>query len=197
MTGAPGDAGSGWLAEAVGHYRAAGFFADQHELSVAELAEDLDQEHYDQWGEPLPPPDAPPVLREILVMEKDRVRSLWADLEADVGAGNDAYVTFLAQLAEISLGSFRPEQLKERWRGNPSRPKVSFVFGRLGRALHPEVHDDWLDISALSSVNSLLGEQRRRFYTLSPGDQTVLIVALTDQERSLIESTRGVQLTGW
>lgn len=185
-------AGPSWLIGAVRDYRAAGFFAEHRASSDEELAGELAGEHGDEWGEELPPPDAPPVLREILILEKDRLRTWWLDPEADAVAGNDSYVTLLDRLGELSGGSFRPEGAEESWGGDPLRPTVTFSFEGRERELRPEVRGDWIDLRVLAAINQLLADDQRRFYTLTPDDQTALVLALTTEERSLIEATRGV-----
>jgi hypothetical protein len=183
-----------WLIEAIRTYRAAGFFSEYEELSDEELAERLQDEHRARWGEVLSPtPDHPPTA-EILVMSKDPRRTWWEDTEADVLPGNQAYERVLEQWAGISLGSFRPDRVAERW-SSPSGPvTVEVLAGDERLELQPRVREEWLDMGILEPVNETLERlgALRRFATLDPGDQTAFVTSLSDDERQRIESDRGV-----
>jgi hypothetical protein len=183
-----------WLVEALRTYRAAGFFRQYEALGDEELADRLQAEHREQWGEDLGPiPDHPP-LAEILVMSKDPERSWWEDTEADVLPGNRVYERVLEQWAAISLGSFPPDRIAERW-SSPSGPvTVEVLAGAERLELRPRVREDWLDMGIVEPLNQMLERlgAPRRFATLDPGDQTAFLTCLSEEERRRIESDRGV-----
>lgn len=184
----------GWLVEAVRVYRAAGFFRRYEALRDDELAGRLEAEHLEQWSEALGPTPEHPPLAEILVMSKDPERAWWEDTEADVLPGNRVYERVLGQWADISLGSFRPDRVAERWT-SPSGPVIVEVIAGTERLeLHPRVRGDWLDMGILGPLNEMLDRlgAPRRFATLDPGDQTAFVTCLSDAERRRIESDRGV-----
>jgi hypothetical protein len=184
----------GWLVEAARTYRAAGFFGEYAELSDEELAARLQEAHRERWGEALGPTPEHPPLAEILVMANDPRRTWWEDTEDDVLPGNQAYERVLAQWADISLGSFHPDRVAERWT-SPSGPvTLEVLAGKERLELQPRVREEWLDMGIVEQVNEMLQrlDSPRRFTTLDPGDQTAFVTCLSDDERRRIESDRGV-----
>ena len=185
-------AGEDWLQQAVGFYRGLGFFASEAGFSNSELAHRLFEEHRDEWGEPVPPPVSLPPLGDILVMSKDVTRTLWLDLECGALPGNNVYADVVQQLAAISLGTFAPTKIDERWAEDGSAVTVSFYLDGVTREIKARGRGDWFDATAIAAVNELLGAAPRRFCALSPGDQTIVIVSLTAEDRSALAS-RGVE----
>jgi hypothetical protein len=186
-----------WLVAALRTYRAAGFFADRADLSDAALAELLQEEHEEEWAERLGPDPDMPVLAEVRLLAYDRARTWWQDLEADVLPGNDEYVRVLNEWAAISGGAFHPHRVTERWAAPAGPVTVDVETGGRRWQLRPAVRDDWLDLDVLGGLNMVLAETRsaRRFVTLSPGDQTALVTAVTPDERERIERERGLRFT--
>jgi hypothetical protein len=187
--------GEDWLVEAIRTYRAAGFFQRYEALGDEELAARLQAEHREQWREDLGPTPEHPPLAEILVMSKDPERAWWEDTEADVLPGNRVYERVLGQWASISVGSFRPDRIAERW-SSPSGPvTVEVLAGAERLELRPRVREDWLDMGIIEPLNDMLERlgAPRRFATLDPGDQTAFVTCLSDAERQRIESDRGVR----
>jgi hypothetical protein len=186
-----------WLVAALRTYRAAGFFADRSDLPDAALAELLQEEHEDEWAERLGPDPDMPALAEVRLLAYDRARTWWRDLEADVAPGNDVYVRVLNEWAAISGGAFHLDRVTERWAAPAGPIAVDVETGGRRWELRPAMRDDWLDLDVVNGLNGLLAElgSPRRFVTLSPGDQTALVTALTPAERERIERERGIRFT--
>ncbi|MPZ68070.1 MAG: hypothetical protein GEU71_00885 [Actinobacteria bacterium] len=181
--------GEDWLGDAVSFYRGLGFFSAFPDLSDSELADRLVAEHSEEWDEPLPPPVSLPPLADILVMTKDQERTLWLDLECDALPGNDVYAETVAKLGAISAGAFGPTNIEESWTEDGAT--VTFEFGGTRHELNTHSRGDWFDAALIARVNTVLGDSPRRFHVLTLGDQTIVIVALTDEERSAL-GRRGV-----
>jgi hypothetical protein len=176
----------------VAFYRGLGFFAALRDLSDRDLAERLAARHEDEWDEPLPPPASLPPMPDILVMTKDPDRAWWLDLECDALPANDVYVDALRRLERISNGKFAPEDPQEIWEADESHATVSFALGATRHEIPVRSGDGWFDAALVSRVNDLIAGNRGAFCVVTPGDQTVVILYLTDEERTLLAG-RGVE----
>ncbi len=172
-------------------YRGLGFFAAWSDLSDPEAAERLAADHAREWDEPLPPAVSLPPMPDVLVMTKDPDRAWWLDLECDALPGNDVYVEALQRLARISRGAFDPADPREEWHDDGSHATVSFSLGGLGHEVEVRSGDGWFDAGLVARVNDLLGGSGGRFCAVSPGDQTLVILFLSDDERERLAG-RGV-----
>lgn len=181
-----------WLEEAVGFYRSLGFFARSEGKPGTALAKELFEEHLTTWGEPLPPAVSIPPLPEVLVMSKDPDRAWWLDLECDAVPGNKAYLDALDRLAQISQGTFLPTDATEEWSDDGTRAVVSFDLGGIRHEVTAGARDDWFDVAFIGQLNAIVAVSGRRFCALSPGDQTILVVMLDDEERAALRERRGV-----
>jgi hypothetical protein len=183
-----------WLETALRTYTANGFFKGRAG-SIEELAADLNQQHHERWGEDLGPLPGQPQLSEVLVLSYDSDRTWWQDTEADVCDGNGVYAEVLEQWAAISLGSFRPARVAERWATADGPIAVTLELDGRPRSLAPRVLDDYLDMGILASIDGWLAESRaaRRAATLETGDQTAFVTFLTAEERSRIQADRGIR----
>jgi hypothetical protein len=183
---------SSWLEETVRFYRGLGFFASAGDLPDAELAETLAAEHRETFGEPLPPAVSTPPLPDLLVMAKDPDRAWWLDLECEAVPGADVYVDAIERLALISAGRFLPSDVTEEWAGDGSRAEVGFALGDERHSITVRRRDDWFDTRLIGEINAILGPDGARFHGLSPGDQTLLVVMLTDGELAALRSQRAL-----
>jgi hypothetical protein len=165
-----------------------GLFADREGVSDAELAAEIDEHIEALWGPELAIDDP---FRDLAVAEQDAARVLWIDLEADVGEGNEIYVSTLDQLQGISAGAFEPSAEEERWAGTGGPVTVAFDLGGSRHELTPADLEDWIDPGILIAINALIADTGRRFELYRAFDQTALVMALTDAER------QGLEARGW
>jgi hypothetical protein len=185
-----------WLLAAVPTYRAAGFFAQHEFLSDRELAEWLDAEYWETWGTSLASSALEPAQREIELLCLDVERTWHDDREADVCEENQAYAEVLRNWAEISLGTFNPETISERWTGPAESIRVDLSIDGEVHQLRPRAMGEYLDVDGLArQLNSVLAHLRapRRVATLETDDQSAFVTFLSPEERQLIESARGLQ----
>lgn len=173
------------LVERVAALREIGLFADRAGVTDADLARELEASLLETWGEVLATDD--PYL-ELLVADQDAARVWWNDLEADVIAGNDVYLRTLMGWAAISVGAFSPEAVVETWAGEEGPVEVTFEADGDTHVLTPAYIEDWIDPGILVPINELIAESGRRFELYKAFDQTALVLALTDGERSALEA---------
>jgi hypothetical protein len=176
--------GEGTIAERVARLRAAGVFADRTTLTDEQLAADLEAAIVAMWGD-VPPDDG---SLELLVAEQDPTRVWWRDLEADVGAGGGVYAATLAEWAAISAGAFTPTEITETWASEEGPVSVSFESGGSTHVLEPEYLEDWIDPRILEPINQLIAPSGRQFRMVKAFDQSAFVMALTEEERSVLEA---------
>jgi hypothetical protein len=170
--------------ERVAALRDIGLFADRAGVSDAELAVEVDERITALWGPDLPVDDP---FRDLAVAEQDAARVLWIDLEADVTEDNQIYVATLDQLEAISAGAFAPVGATESWDSGTGPVTVSFDLDGARHQLQPAYLEDWIDPGILVGVNALIGDGGRRFELYRAFDQTAMVLALTDAERTALE----------
>ena len=164
--------------------REIGLFAGEVDVPDTELAAEIDDAIEEQWGTDLAPDDP---LRDLAVAEQDLDRVLWMDLEADVVAENEVYVTVLADLGSISVGAFAPSDVVETWAGEAGPISVAFEMGGARHEIRPGYLEDWVDPMILVPINELIADTGRRFESYKAFDQTAFVMALTDAERQALE----------
>lgn len=173
------------VAERVAALRAIGLFADRVSSSDADLASEVEAGMAETFGAA---EDVPPDILDLAVVEQDRARVWWRDLEADVVDGNDVYVQTLGEWADISAGAFAPSDVVESWDGSEGPVRVEFAHGGATHELLPAYLEDWIDPGILVRINEVIAGSGRRFDMYKAFDQTALVMALTDAERRALEA---------
>lgn len=173
------------LVDRVAALRRIGLFADRAGVSDAEVAAEVEASVLETWGEPIANDDP---FVDLLVAEQDAARVWWRDLEADVSEANNVYVDALRGWADISVGAFSPEGVVETWAGEEGPIEVTFEVDGATHTLTPAYIEDWIDPGILVPINELIAESGRRFELYKAFDQTALVLALTDEERSAFEA---------
>ena len=176
--------------EVVGFYRELGFFQDRPSETVPETARRLADRFKAEWGKS-PNPNALGFDKVLLTYDEDRV---WADdPEADVGCGNEVYVRVLPQWSFISLGCFRPTDIREVWHSQKGPVEVLFQLEGQQVKLSPKYLDDYIDIEGvLTQINRLIAHTGRRFECLADVNfATVFLINEADRERLI--SVRGLE----
>ncbi|WP_139490455.1 hypothetical protein [Brevibacillus dissolubilis] len=180
-----------WLLDFIHFYRNMGFFSYYYDLADRELVNILKLLYADEYRRQIRLKHASTDL-DMLVLDEVRV---WTDdLEADVGPGEQVYVSTLYRWAEISQGEFHPTEIIETWDGEEGPITIEFTLHGVRHTITPKYLEDWMDIETLiDSVNALITDTGRQFVWHSDG-QAAVVLLLTQEERERMERERGVQL---
>ena len=103
--------------------------------------------------------------------------------------GNDAYVSSLEALANITRGIFKPENIKETWDGPDGPIRITFDFEGQNRELKVETWDGAFDFKILLQLNGLLAKTEYRF-EMAPMDNILFVTVLKAEEKSALERER-------
>ena len=128
---------------------------------------------------------------DLFFLSLDPTRSLYSvmDFGDYLAPGNDAYVSSLEALANISRGTFNPENLKETW-DTPEGPiRLSFDFAGRKRELKMDLWGGAFDFRILLQLNSLLSGTEYRF-EMAPMDEILFVTVLKAEEKSNMERDR-------
>lgn len=176
------------VADRVSALRAIGFFVDRADATDDEIATEVAASIKAEWGDQIGPADP---LFDLLVAGQDPDRIWWRDLEADVSDGNLVYQITLAEWGGISVGSFSPSAITERWDSDAGPVTVTFELDGTEHALQPSYLEDWIDLGILTGINELVASSGRRFESYRAFDQTAFVASLTADERLTLERDRG------
>lgn len=178
------NAGGDSIEDRVAALRDIGLFADRVDRSDAEVAAEVEAALGEVWGDALPADD--PIF-ELAIAETDRDRVWWRDLEADVVEDNQVYVETIASWGDISVGTFDPVDIAERWDGPTGPVSVRFTHDGMPHDVSPAYLEDWIDPRILDRVNAAIEGSDRRFHLYKAFDQSAFVLALTDAEREALE----------
>jgi hypothetical protein len=109
---------------------------------------------------------------------------LWIDLECDPVP---VYTEWFDQLAEISRGSFEPENVVEKWETEKGPIEVEFELGDKKYSVYPEYRGDWLDLRVLRSLNDIIRPSGRQFVVPLQDDQTAKMLCLKPEQKEVLE----------
>lgn len=166
-------------------YRGFSFFKKYEGMPTAELAEKLNEQYESDNYEEI---DINEEGVDKLVLNLDKDRVWWVDLEADVCADNKVYVRVLSDLASISRDSFSPSSISEIWESEEGPITVTFETDGKSRSIHPEWCNDWIDLNILNDLNCILKKNGYRYEVFEPEDQAVQLLALSrDEKQGLID----------
>ena len=164
------------------------FFSDMNDLTDLEIFRIINEDHQEKYGELLNP-NKP--FFDLHITSFDKTRVWWKDTEADVCSGNKSYILFINELSQISLGSFNPSNITEKWEFDEGPITVEYILDNSHQKFNPNFIDDYLDVDRLSEINSQIASSGYQFEMFLPFDQTAFILALTKQEKSLLIKKRG------
>jgi hypothetical protein len=163
--------------------RKAGLF--QGGGSARAVAARVQKEHHREWGEPL---ELKTLYDELFFAKYDRDRVWWDDLEADALEGNELYVELFEDWSRISRGAFRPRAVEERWEDELGPFTIEFQLDGRPRRVEGVDLEGWIDPCVLlTGVNPLIRGSGRQFVMPEPFDQTAFVLALTANERAILE----------
>ncbi len=178
------------LREALPYYRALGFFAAEKHRSDTDLAASVQAYHGADWDDVVLEAEDMATADQWLLMP-DTSRVWFRDLEG-VYQGENAYALSLQEWASISRGAFTPTEIAETWESDQGPVNVSFSFGGPQHTfVHPNGHDDFIDLRIVRMINQLLTHTP---YRLEASDNLVdcrFIVALASEEKRRLLSERG------
>ncbi len=177
-----------WLTELVHYYRGFGFFGEFRDLSVPDLVETL-LTLEEEAGGAYEPDDFTADLR---VLRWDELRVWTEDQQVLITPETQIYEATLQEWAEISRGSFSPEQVRERWDAPEGPVWVEMLVEGFPYALEALHHPHLLDLEILKEINQLLLHPFYRFELCEGSDRIVSVLTLTPEERVQIERERGL-----
>ena len=179
-----------WLEEALDYYKPLGFFQHlkgEEEAVVRALHKSLIETSADTiTTEDL---DAPEF--DLFFLSLDPFRSLYSvmDFGDFLAPGNDAYVSSLEALGNISRGTFKPQNIKETW-DTPDGPiRIHFDLDGQKRELKVETWGGAFDFRILLQLNALLEKTEYRF-EMAPMDDILFVTVLKAEEKTRMEQDR-------
>jgi hypothetical protein len=128
---------------------------------------------------------------DLQLLRWDQERVWWHELELDVCAGNDRYVSMLFNLAQISRGTFNVQDVSETWESPQGPICLQFVMGQENFQLQPKYLDGWLDLNIIRKINSVIPSKKNRFEIVATGGQSAFVTLLSRSEKKLIKQDRG------
>jgi hypothetical protein len=171
------------IVEAVSVLRRLDFFADRIGSDAAVAAAVLD-DFRSSWGHD--PADDEPLL-DLELLRFDPGRVWWQDTEADVGPGNDAYVTAIEGWAAISRGALRPSRVAEAWDLATGTVVIIVSQGAETHEIPARDLGDYLDMGVLDGLNAIIASSPLRFRMHTAFDQTAFVIVCDERERLVLE----------
>lgn len=168
--------------------RKIGLFAGRDGSTDAEIAAEVEASIRAEWGDQVGLDDP---LFDLFVAGQDHDRIWWRDLEADVDEMNQVYAQTLDEWSAISVGSFRPTSIVERWDSDVGPVTITFEIDGIEQTLKPAYIEDWIDLGILSGINELVAPSGRRFEAYRAFDQAAFVISVTPEERLALERDRG------
>jgi hypothetical protein len=179
-----------WLKEALEYYRPLGFFAHYRGEDRA-IVQALHKSLLETSSDTITTEDLETPEFDLFFLSLDPFRSLYAvmDFGDFLAPGNEAYVSSLDALANISRGVFKPENVNESW-DTPEGPiRLHFDFEGQRRELKMETWGGAFDFRILLQLNSLLAKTEYRF-EMAPMDDILYVTVLKAEEKSSLERDR-------
>jgi hypothetical protein len=179
-----------WLEEALDFYKPLGFFSHYHGEPKA-VVRALHKALVETSQEPITLEDLETPEFDLFFLSLDPLRSLYAvmDFGDFLAPGNDAYVSSLEALANISRGVFKPTNIRERW-DTPDGPiRITFQLGSQRKELKVETWGGAFDFRILLQLNGLLAQTEYRF-EMAPMDDILFVTVLKADEKSNLERER-------
>ena len=179
-----------WLKEALGYYRPLGFFShiQGDPVAVVGMLQKMLQE---TSSDTITHDDLVTPEFDLFFLSLDPTRSLYSvmDFGDYLAPGNDAYVSSLEALANISRGTFKPENIKEVWESPEGPIRLHFDFEGKPRELKMDLWDGAFDFRILLQLNALLSQTEYRF-EMAPMDDILFVTVLKAEEKSNMEKDR-------
>ena len=179
-----------WLKEALAFYRPLGFFSHLKGEGPAVISA-LTKSLLEVSTESITEDDLFEPEFDLFFLSLDPFRCLYSmmDFGDFLAPGNDAYVSSVEALANITRGTFKPENIKETWDGPDGPIRITFDFEGQNRELKVETWDGAFDFKILLQLNGLLAKTEYRF-EMAPMDNILFVTVLKAEEKSALERER-------
>lgn len=186
------DAFREWLREALEFYKKLGYFASGEEGLFERLEETLTE------GQPLKEFDPKNTAYDLALLSYDPERCLMESpqLGALLAPGNRVFIQTLEQLAKISRGTFKPEDIKEEWASRKGPVRITYRHNGKPHTLVTPADAGELDPVLLLQLNLALFRSAMQFelvtYSDPQGKPMFFVTTLHQEERFLIEHARRI-----
>lgn len=179
-----------WVREALSFYRPLGFFS-LYQGTDAAITAALVKALRESSSDTITDEDLASPEFDLFFLSLDPVRCLYSvmDFGDYLAPGNDAYVSSLEALANITRGVFKPENIKEHWDGPDGPIRVTFQLDGFPKELKVETWDGAFDFRILLQLNALLAKTDYRF-EMAPMDDILFVTVLKAEERFRMEHFR-------
>lgn len=173
--------------------REAGFFEKHNGLTDLEVYYEIYESRKQEYLEIFEKSYDPGMeLTPINLALSDINKVLFIDLEADVGKGNDVYISVIKAFSKLSNGKFNPNEIRENWEKETGPIKVSFKSNDSLIVFEPEYNDDWIHESVFSICERELEKRDIRITDCLSDDgygygQAIAIMRLTKNEQNVLE----------
>lgn len=160
-------------------YQELGFFDGADPVSIV-------RQYTEEHGAP---PNTSELWNDVYLLAYS-IADVWADdPEADVCVENEVYSEILPKWASISHNAFAPTGLSERWDSESGPITLSFDFEGRRTSLSPTYQDDWIDLSVLLQINSIIAPSGRQFECAVDGN-FALVLCLTPEQKKIMQTQR-------
>lgn len=181
---------SEWVEEAVEFYQPLGFFQHLRGEPKA-VVNALHKGLVETSGDPITTEDLETPEFDLFFLSLDPFRSLYSvmDFGDFLAPGNEAYVSSLEALGNISRGIFVPKEIKEEWDSEDGPIRIKFQLDGKPQELKVETWGGAFDFRILLQLNNLLRDTEYRF-EMAPMDDILFVTVLKAEEKSLMERER-------
>lgn len=179
-----------WLEDALEFYQPLGFF-DHLKGDQRAVIRALNKNLVEVSTEPITIDDLETPEFDLFFLSLDPTRSLYSVMEFGdfLAEGNEAYVSSLEALANISREVFKPENIKEKWDTADGPIRLTFDFKGKKREVKMETWGGAFDFRILLQLNHLLAGTEYRF-EMAPMDDILFVTFLKAEEKSSLERER-------
>ena len=179
-----------WVREALSFYRPLGFFS-LYQGTDAAVATVLVKALRESSSDTITDEDLASPEFDLFFLSLDPLRCLYSvmDFGDYLAPGNDAYVSSLEALANITRGVFKPENIKEHWDGPDGPIRITFQLDGFPKELKVETWGGAFDFRILLQLNALLAKTDYRF-EMAPMDDILFVTVLKAEERFRLEHFR-------
>lgn len=181
-----------WIMEALAYYRPLGYFSHYRGEDRA-VAQALHKSLIESSSDTITAEDLETPEFDLFFLSLDPARSLYSvmDFGDYLAPGNEAYVSSLEALANISRGIFTPENIEETWDSPDGPIRLHFDFEGKRRELKMETWGGAFDFRILLQLNALLAGTEYRF-EMAPMDDILFVTVLKAEEKSSLERDRNL-----
>jgi hypothetical protein len=112
--------------------------------------------------------------------------------DTELGNLEDPYAELVREMAKISHGDFKPEEVRDDFDLNKPRATVSFKLAGKSYKTELAVESDWIDTEFFRFVDGIVEENKLpgRFCDLYSGGQEAIIIYLTPEQQKYLRENR-------